>query len=173
MTKFPLFTRLIHWLSAVLIVSLFASGWYMVDLDYYSPWYQTLPDLHQMIGVFVALLWLFKITRLIWASAPPDITTLKPYERFLSRLVKFMFYLLVMCLSLTGYLMATAGNDQHALLSLIKLPTIVTLDSEQLDPLGLAHEYMAYSIMLLLILHVLAAFKHHFFDRDDTLRRMI
>lgn len=173
MTKFPFFTRLIHWLSAVLVIFLFVSGWYMVGLDYYSAWYQTLPDLHQLIGVFVIVLWLFKIVRLIWVSAPPHIATLKPYERLLSRVVKVLFYLLVMGLGITGYLMATVGSDQHELLSLLKLPTIIQLNNDALDPLGLAHEYMAYSIMLLFILHVLAAFKHHLIDRDDTLRRMI
>ena len=172
MTKYPLQSRIIHWLSALVLVFLFFSGWYMVDLDYYSNWYQTLPDVHQLIGVGLLCLWLYKIIRLFWITNPSPIATLKPAEQLAASAVKLLFYLLVMLLCCTGYLMST-GGDQHALLDLITLPSLIIFESDTLDLLGSTHKYMAYSIMILVLLHMLAALKHHFYDKDATLRRML
>ncbi len=38
---------------------------------------------------------------------------------------------------------------------------------------GAVHQYAAWALIGLLILHIGAALKHHFIDRDTTLRRMI
>lgn len=172
MNKYPLVSRLIHWASALVIIFLFFSGWYMVELDYYSLWYQTLPDLHQLIGVGLLILWGYKIIRLFWVQHPHPLTTFKPSEIIAASVVKWLFYLLVIMLCISGYLMSTAG-DQHALLDLLILPTILLFESDTLDILGSTHRYMAYIIMVLMLLHILAALKHHFYDKDATLRRMI
>ncbi len=173
MIKFPLTTRLLHWFSAASILFLFFSGWYMVELDYYSTWYQTLPDLHQLVGVFIMGIWFFKILRLFWVKNPKPLTTLKRHEILLSNLIKLLFYFLVLSLCFSGYFISTGGGDQHSLLDIILLPTFYLLESDSLDFLGSAHKYMAYVIMILVLLHLLAALKHHFYDRDDTLRRII
>jgi len=47
--------RLVHWLSALTVVCLFALGLWMVGLDYYSPWYQTAPNWHRSIGILLAI----------------------------------------------------------------------------------------------------------------------
>ncbi|WP_154222979.1 cytochrome b [Marinicella rhabdoformis] len=172
MNKYPLSTRIIHWISALIIVSLFVSGWFMVDLDYYSSWYQTLPDLHQIFGLALLFLWLYKILRLFWIKQPKTLETLKPYEKFTATVVKLFFYVLVLVLCSTGYFMSTAG-DQHALLGWLTLPSLWLFESEALDMLGNTHRYMAYTIIVLMLLHLLAALKHHFYNKDATLRRMI
>ena len=144
----------------------------MVELDYYSPWYQTLPDLHQLVGVGLLILWIHKIIRLFWVHHPQPLSTLKQSEKIAAYVIKWLFYLLVIMLCCSGYLMSTAG-DQHALLDWVTLPTIWLFESETLDILGSTHKYMAYIIMVLILLHLLAALKHHFYDKDATLRRMI
>ncbi len=47
---------LLHWSMAVLIIGLYLLGDWMVDLDYYHPWYLEAPDLHRGLGVVTALL---------------------------------------------------------------------------------------------------------------------
>ena len=38
------FSIFMHWLMALLIFALFAAGYWMVDLTYYSAWYKTAPQ---------------------------------------------------------------------------------------------------------------------------------
>ena len=68
---YGLVSRLFHWLMAAAIVALFALGWWMVGLDYYSPYYNSAPDLHRSAGI---LLLIALIARIGWRliNVKPD-----------------------------------------------------------------------------------------------------
>ncbi|HDZ39363.1 MAG TPA: cytochrome b, partial [Marinobacter sp.] len=53
----------LHWVAAVVVFGMFALGFWMVDLTYYSSWYQRAPDIHRAIGV---LLFCLIVLRLFW-----------------------------------------------------------------------------------------------------------
>jgi len=171
--KHPLVTRLLHWLTALLIIGLFSSGWYMVELDYYSSWYQTLPELHIFSGVVLMLLWLWVLLRLFKTKSTDFNDSHKPIEQFTAKWVKRLFYLLVLVMVITGYLMATAQGDSLLLFETLKLPSISHFSSDQIDTMGWIHEYASYSLMVLVFFHALGALKHHFIDKDNTLKRML
>ena len=173
MHKYTPTTRIIHWLSALLIFFMFFSGWYMVELDYYSPWYNRLPELHYAFGLVLMLTWLIKIIRLFTGQQkrlPPPV---KPFERILSQLIQFLFYVLVTTLVITGYLMMTAEGQPKILFKFIHLPPLTEFSGAVVDTMGWIHEYGAYFLMGFVALHVIGAVKHHFIDQDDTLKRMI
>ena len=46
-------TRIIHWGMAVAIVGMYVLGLWMVDLNYYSPYYRTAPDIHRSVGMLL------------------------------------------------------------------------------------------------------------------------
>ena len=52
-----------HWTSAVIIIGMFSVGWWMVDLDYYSPWYTDAPHYHKSVGLLLIAL---TLVRLLW-----------------------------------------------------------------------------------------------------------
>ena len=93
--KYSKITRFLHWITAILVIALFVSGWYMVELDYYSNWYQTLPELHILGGVILLLLWLFVLLRLFRTNKNNFSQPHKPFERFAAQWVKRLFYVLV------------------------------------------------------------------------------
>ncbi|MCB1584386.1 MAG: cytochrome b [Xanthomonadales bacterium] len=172
MKKYPLITRLLHWVTALLVIALFFSGWYMVQLDYYHPWYHKLPELHIVTGLLLALLWLLVLSRLFLPKV--KFNQNHPFlERLLSQIVKWLFYLTVSIMVISGYLMSTASGEAFVLLNLIKIPAVSHFSAAQIDNLGLIHEYTSYTIMLLLGFHIIGAFKHHFFDKDNTLKHML
>ena len=53
------------------------------------------------------------------------------------------------------------------------VPSMGELFPNQEDTAGLIHEYLAYTIIGLTVLHAVGALKHHFIDKDDTLKRML
>src|SRR5690554_7598846 len=59
---------LLHWLSAVTIVGLFALGWWMTGLGYFDAWYNLAPWWHRSIGL---LLLFATLARLVWRFANP------------------------------------------------------------------------------------------------------
>ncbi len=162
--------RLLHWLTALAVFGLFGLGLWMRSLDYYSPWYQTAPNLHKSIGIVLLIALLF---RLVWRvlDRQPDQAHLKPWERLASHAVHWGFYALLLALMLAGYLVATVDGRPISVFGLVSVP--VAFEQKGLEELaGSVHEYLAYSVIALAALHGAAALKHHFIDQDSTLRRM-
>jgi cytochrome b561 len=171
--KHTLTTRFLHWITALLVIALFVSGWFMVDLDYYSNWYQTLPELHIAGGVVLLMLWLVVLLRLLVAKNNSFPQPQKAIERFAAKWVKRLFYLLVVLMVSTGYLVATGQGEALQLFETIKLPALSHFSASQIDTMGWIHEYTSYLLMVLVLFHASGALKHHFIDKDDTLKRML
>lgn len=168
---YGLVSILLHWIMAALILGLFALGLYMVELGYYHPWYHKAPDLHRSLGILVALLlgprWLWRLL-----NPQPGIEG-EPWERRAALWVHRSFYLLIAATVAAGYLITTANGQGVPVFSLFEIPATLYGFDNQEDLAGVAHEWLAYLLIALVSLHTLAALKHHFVDRDSTLRRML
>ena len=169
-TSYHWSTKIIHWLSALAIVGLFASGLWMVGLDYYSDWYQVTPDWHRSVGILLALCTSLRLV-LYFIPQPAALSTHQRYERVLAKLTKSILLLLLVVMFISGYLITTATGDPIHIFNWFSLPSVVQVRNLE-DYAGEVHEWVAWSIIVLASLHALAALKHHFYDKDATLRRM-
>lgn len=170
---YGLFTILLHWISALLIIGLFAIGFYMVDLDYYDPWYHRLPSLHISFGLVLLLL---MVARIIWRLSNPQPKPLPTYSRktrLLATAMKYLLYMFVLVVIVTGYLITSADGKPASLFGLLDFPIIAQLESGGVDLAGRIHELLAWGIVLFAGLHAGAALMHHFVIRDRTLMRML
>lgn len=161
-----------HWLSVILIVGLYFLGDYMVDLDYYDPWYQSGPFWHRSFGLLLFALFLLRFLNILRTGKPEAVTAAK-WERLVSILVHWLFYILVVTACISGYLISSADGRGVSFFGLFDVPAVVSGVDLLEERAGSVHEYAVNTIMILGLLHGLAALKHHFLDRDDTLLRMI
>lgn len=162
-----------HWIAALAIVGLFALGLWMVELDYYHGWYKKGPDLHRSIGVVLFLLMAF---RLVWRWSnpkPKDLDESAVEANKLAHLIHLGLYAFTFAIMITGYLISTAEGQGISVFGLFELPATIVGGKDQADTAGLIHLVLAITLISLAGLHALAALKHHFVDRDNTLRRMI
>ncbi len=159
----------IHWLMAVVLLGLFAVGLWMVDLNYYSAWYQTAPYWHKSVGVLLMLLLALRIVLKLTGRMPAPNTGGSPK---LVHLVHALLYLLPLLLGLSGYLISTADGRALEVFGLFQLPATLTLEGQE-DIAGEIHSYLAWGLIGIAALHALAALKHHLIDKDDTLNRML
>ncbi|KHE03161.1 cytochrome b [Pantoea stewartii] len=172
-TRYGLLTIFLHWSMAVVIYAMFALGLWMVGLSYYDSWYHNAPDIHKSIGV---LLMLALVIRLVWRvlSPPPEpLRSYSPAVRFAAVFVHWLLYSLLIALLLSGYLISTADGKPVSVFGWFSLPASFSGAGEQADLAGNIHLWLAWSIVVLSVLHGLAALKHHFIDRDITLKRML
>lgn len=171
--EFGLMSRLLHWLSALLVIGLFALGLWMVSLDYYHEWYRTAPDLHRSFGVVLAVL---TVARLIWyriSPKPKALTHYARWEHITAIAVQHTMVLTLFVLFIAGYLITTAQGDSLYVFGVVEIPSLINGIDNLEDIAGSIHEWAAYFLMALVSLHMLAALKHHFIDRDATLKRML
>jgi cytochrome b561 len=163
---------ILHWLSALLIFGLFGLGLYMVELDYYDDWYHDSTHWHESLGLlFFALL----VGRIIWRQLnpkPAPIATTQ-LQKWLARLAHGILYLLMLLIPISGYLISTADGHGVALFSWFKVPSI-TGNIDNMETIsGQFHYWLSILIIALGAGHVGAAIKHHWLDKDDTLKRML
>jgi len=166
-------TLLLHWLTALVVPALFVLGLWMVELDYYDPWYTRAPEIHKGIGI---LLFLTILVRLLWRTSNPTPRPepgLSRFERIASRFAHFALYVLLFAVMLSGYLISTADGRSVGVFDWFEVPAILAGLPGQADVAGRIHLVLAIALVSLAGLHALAALKHHFVDRDRTLLRML
>ena len=170
-TGFGLISIILHWTSVIVVLGLFAAGWWMVDLSYYSEWYRTAPYWHKSVGILFAFAVIF---RLGWNRFQPHPEPLgSKTENVLAKVAHTLLYLLLFTLFISGYLISTADSRDIEVFGWFSVPGMGSLFDNQEDIAGLIHEWLAYSLIGLAVLHGAAAIKHHFIDKDDTLKRML
>lgn len=164
---------IVHWLSAIVVFGLFALGLWMVDLTYYDDWYQRGPFIHKSVGMSLLLLMLF---RLFWKrkySGPAQLDSYTAFEKKTSSIVHRLMYALMSLIMLSGYLISTADGRGVEVFALFEVPAIVHGIEAQEDVAGVVHLILAITLMVVVVLHMAGALKHHFIDKDLTLKRML
>lgn len=171
--SYGLVAIVLHWLSALAVIGLFALGVWMVDLTYYSSWYKTAPDIHRSVGVLLLIATLFRLFWRVVSPAPTPSPQHKHWEKRAASLAHFGLYLLLLVIMVAGLLMSTADGRGVMVFNWFEVPAIGELFENQADLAGLVHEYAAYSLIALVIIHGAGAIKHHVIDKDNTLIKMI
>lgn len=163
--------KILHWLSAVTIFALFAAGYWMVDLTYYSEWYKVVPHWHKSVGL---ILFALTFIRVIWKfiSKSPEIEG-AAWEKMGAEIAHKLLYILLFATFISGYLISTADGRGIEVFTWFTLPGLGSLIENQEDIAGEVHYYLTYSLIGLAALHALAALKHHFINKDNTLKKML
>ncbi len=172
-TRYGFVSVSLHWLVALVVFGLFALGYWMVGLDYYSSWYTKAPDIHKSVGL---ILFAVMVLRVIWrwVSPPPGhLASHGPLTQKATRFGHAFLYLGLFVLMISGYPISTAEGRGIPVFGWFEVPATLTSIPNQEDVAGLVHEYLAWALVIFAGVHGLAALKHHFIDRDTTLTRML
>jgi cytochrome b561 len=162
---------ILHGLMALLIAGGFLVGLYMVNLPL-SPLKLQLYSYHKWAGVSVAALLLLRVAWRASHPPPPLPAGMPRWELNAAHASHLLLYLLMICVPLSGWLMSSAKGVTTVYLGLWPLPNAVTRDEALGFFLGALHRMLTYALLALVTLHVAAALKHHFIDRDGLLGRM-
>ncbi len=146
-------------------------------------------QLHKSIGLTVLALSLVRLGWRLMNPPPPMPAHMPGWERFAAVATHWAFYALMIGLPLTGWLYVSAGwsiHDEAPLpvathwFGLFQVPALFGLNQADLgvredaaEAALTAHAYLAYAALGLAALHVAAALKHQFFDRDEVLAHMV
>jgi cytochrome b561 len=156
----------------VLVVAMIALGLIMVDLPLGVQKLE-LYALHKSVGVVILALTAARLAWRVSGTRPVLLGPSRPYERVLARGVHVSFYIVLIAMPLTGWLMSSAANFSVNVFGLFTLPDLVAPDKALADAFEAVHHWLAWVLIGLVALHVAGALKHHFVLRNDTLRRMI
>ena len=170
--------RALHWLIALAIIGMLPLGWIMESLPNGADKF-ALFQLHKSIGITILLL---ALLRLIWRwrHPPPPLPEHMPgWEKTAAHAGHVLLYMLMIGMPLVGWVIVSASplNLPTILYGVIPWPHLPILpDLDNKKEIGhmaaKVHAYLAWVIVVVAVLHIAAAWKHHLINRDDVLTRM-
>jgi len=163
----------IHWITAFAIIALFVLGLWMVDLTYYDDWYRKAPYIHKSTGVLLLLLTLFRLVWYYSNQRPELLDSYSDIEKKAAKWVHGLMYLLMFAVMLSGYFISTPDGRGIDVFGWFELPAVVLDIENQEDLAGDIHFVLSLILISMVVLHTAAAMKHHWIDKDPTLKRML
>jgi cytochrome b561 len=169
--KYGAAARALHWLTALLVIGALVAGWTMVGMPF-SPLKVKAFNWHKWVGLTVFTL---TVLRVLWrfGHKPPAPLPMPAWQRKVSHALHGLLYLLLLLQPLAGWAYSSASGIPIVWFGVLPLPDFVPKDHALAENLEHLHGLLGLLLALLIAVHLLAALKHHFIDRDDTLRRML
>ena len=161
-----------HWLLAALIIAGFCLGVYMHELPF-SPQRVKLFNYHKWLGVTILTL---SAMRLLWrlSHQPPPLPDHSPdWQKAVAHLTHALLYVLFFAVPLSGWAYSSAAGFPIVYLGVIPLPDFVDKSKELAETLKSTHALLAQGLGLVVLLHVAAAFKHQWLNKDGLMNRML
>ncbi len=160
----------LHWLLALAILGAFGLGLYMADLPF-SPQRVKLYNWHKWAGVTILAL---SALRLLWrlTHRPPADAPMSGWQRRAAHLAHGGLYLLFFAVPLMGWAYSSAAGFPVVWFGVLPLPDLLPVDKALAESIKPVHGWLAWALMVVAALHVTAALKHQFIDRDGLIARM-
>lgn len=172
-SRYTLTAIALHWLMALLIISAFLLGLTMVDIPGLTPTKLKYFSWHKWLGVTIFGL---ACVRLLWrlTHTPPAYADTTPrWQKNSAHIVHGLLYVLIFAIPLSGYSFSLAAGVPVVYLGLVPLPVFIAPDPELKALFKAVHYTLNMTLLGVVCLHVLAALKHQFVDRDRSLQRML
>lgn len=174
-TRYTTTAIVLHWVLALGLVGLFAMGLYMADLPF-SPQRLKLYNWHKWAGISVLAL---SAVRLLWrlTHRPPALpgtmaAAMPQWQHRAYHATHIALYALFFIVPLVGWAYSSAAGFPIVLFGVLPLPDWVSADKALAELIKPWHEISAFALAGLVVLHVAAALKHQFVDKDALLERM-
>lgn len=170
--QWGLVSKTLHWLISGLIFTLIGLGWTLkvmpltpqkIDLYYW----------HKSLGILVLVLIIARIAWLKVSPGPDPVPGLSSWERRAAKLIHRALYFLILAMPISGWLINSSAGIPFEVFWYIPLPPISPISARLEELFGLVHLVLFYGLAVVLSIHILAAFMHHFLYNDDVLNRML
>jgi len=171
LTRYGALAQLFHWVIVVLIIAQFVLA---LRAEGLSPIKKIgVLGTHKSIGITILVLAALRLAWRLFNPVPPQPRGIPRWQELAAHVSHFLLYALLFITPMLGWLMSSARAFSVSWFGLVQLPDLIEPNRATFERLKDWHEAMAFTLAAIAVLHLAAALKHHFFDRDDVLRRML
>jgi cytochrome b561 len=167
--RFTTASRILHWLTAILIFSALFIGFVMVNS---TGDYATLLAVHKVLGVLILIVVVVRIVNRLTHRAPSLPASVSRLERLAIAGSELGLYGLLLAQPLIGWAMVSASGTPIVLFGSLPLPAIAPVNLTVFGVLRDAHSVLAYLLVVLIAAHIAAVLMHAIALGDGMLRRM-
>ena len=177
-TSYGSMHRAFHWIMAIMIICMIFVGRYIHGLDAdnpaEAPTKMALGALHKATGMVLLLLVALR-TLWVFSGPRPGLPDSVPrWQRIAAKSLHHTFYLLMFAIPISGYVMSSHAQKPVSIYGLFELPMLFDVQNfDKAKAVFEIHETLAGILLVLIVAHLVIALKHHFYDKDTILRRML
>ena len=153
------------------MIGLSVSGWWIIDLSFYSSWYYPAPNLHKSFGTVVFVMGLLLLLNR-FQKRPSPLEGHTKLEKLATKFAHLLLFASLLTIPITGYIFTTFTGQSVLIFNIFAIPAVVVISQKVRDLAIEFHIYASLSITAVVAAHVGGALKHHFLDRDRTLRKI-
>ena len=162
-----------HWLIALMIIGTFTMGLVMTDMPGLTPTKLKYYSWHKWAGVTILAL---ATLRLLWRlthAAPAYPNSMSDWQKTSANALHGLLYVLMLAVPLSGYFYTLSAGFPVVYFGLFELPVLIAKNEALKPVLKEVHFWLNMVLAGTVGLHVAAALKHHFIDRDGIVKRML
>lgn len=164
--------RILHWLSALLVLATIPAGVIMVQEGLSRPLQNGLYMFHKNIGVVILLLVLARLAYRVANPPPPLPAGLPALQANIARSVHLLLYLFLIIMAVSGYVRVVAGGFPLEVWDALGVPRLVAESTVLADQAKAVHAFARYGLVALIALHIGAAVYHGVVRKDGIVSRM-
>ena len=165
-------TKALHWLVALLVAVQFGIAWAMPDIGPHTK-LGPLISWHLTVGALIGFAALVRVSWRLRRAAPSAIATEPRWLRAGARVSHTTLYVLLLVVPLLGWAAASARGWRVPLFPGLALPALLARGSAAGFLAGDVHTFLAYTLLVIVALHVGAAVYHRLVLHDQVLARML
>lgn len=171
MEKYNLSMRVMHWLMAVLILTLLAVGLYMTNLPADDPSRATIYQMHKAFGMIALLLVVIRVCIRLGSYIPGLPSLINRRDTILHHITVVLLYIAMFVIPLAGYIMSEASGRQVNVFGLA-IPSLFAPDPALAGIAHTIHVKGWYFLALFILLHLAGNAKHYLVEKVNLLSRM-
>jgi cytochrome b561 len=168
--RFPVISRILHWLMAAMILTMLLLGIGMAASV--SERYRYLVAIHRPLGVAILILAAIRLLNRLLNPGPALPASIPPPQRVAAIASHVLLYALMFIMPLVGWAMLSAAPYPVVLFGSLQLPPILAQDPLLYARLRHLHTYLAYAFFAVILVHLGAALLHALILRDGVFQSM-
>ena len=169
LTEYGLISKLLHWVSAILLLVQIPLGFYLVDLDFGIERIN-IENIHVIIGLSLFYLVIFRLIYKIINPTPKLDPSVFKGQRFLAKLNHVMLYVIILSITISGIFKKLFNGETLTII----FKKIKIQDNFQLGELFYdVHVFSNYLLIVLIVIHLMAIIAHKLFFNDNLFKRML
>lgn len=164
--SYGIFAKFLHWSMATLILMNYFLGLTLDKTELYG--------FHKQTGLTILTLFIVRVLWRLLSSYPAPVKSLSTIECYAAKLGHLALYLFMLAIPISGVLMVNSYGYPLKFWGIFTLPSIINAQSDSTsEMLTKIHGVLANVMIAFVAVHIVAALKHHIWDKNEVLLRMI
>ena len=169
LTEYGFISKMLHWLSAILLLVQIPLGFYLVDLDFGEERI-SLENVHVILGLIIFYIVIIRLVNKILNPTPKLDPSIFKGQVFLAKMNHILLYLAILSITISGILKKLFNGES---LVIFFKEIQIKENFELADQFYNIHIFSNYVILFLIVIHLVAVIVHKLFFKDNLLKKIL